>query len=741
MNLISLPITTRPERCGRGLRAIRRGIISAAIAAVLLASVAAQYAAAQPTPDTTGTFFAEPPEADPQPWLYLGVYGGLSVITYDASLPPTVFNSTLQLPLTASFLSGDGTGFLAGILAEIPLGESFNVGARLGYQLHSGKLEQRYANRSDAIGVQDRQAADASVMGTVDTKFAHISITPYMRLAPFTFPLYVYGGPTILLPAQAEYTYTERIDGPPAVVFRANNRTSRTLASRDFDKATTVFAVTAGVGYEYTFEQLRLFAELQVQPTINDLLSPLRDNESWTATQSSFVIGFRYPFIDEPSGPPPPPPVIASVDTNAPAPPRAPGDSSEAKGVTPSGLSDTITIAKRTVKATEVQALLPYIFFEEDSAVIPSRYVQLDTKGRARFQVERLERGNTLGNYYQLLNVIGARMRDARRGDITITGCVSQFEQDSTLALRRAEAVRDYLTNIWRISPRRIKVVSRGLPLNPSLSEVDEVEGARENQRVELASEGYEFERPIELVDTAFLAPVGTVRFLPPPSQPDTTGLVDSWALDVMIGDSLIKRAVSGVGNPPKQIDYQIENRPDLDLRGPVTVSSTLVIRDTSYQDLARIPSRSIIVRPEGQFEEERNVVGGKYVDTYNLLLYSFDSAQTASFSTQGADLIKQKIAPNSVVRVIGHTDRIGLAYYNQALSKRRAEFAAQLLNVTPQEITGQGARNLIYDNTYPEGRYYSRTVTVVIETPVAGPSNDTGTGSVPRRAPDNGGQ
>ena len=343
---------------------------------------------------------------------------------------------------------------------------------------------------------------------------------------------------------------------------------------------------------------------------------------------------------------------------------------------------------------------------------------------RARFQVERLERGNTLGNYYQLLNVIGSRMRDARKGDITITGCISQFEHDSTLAMRRAEAVRDYLTGIWRISPKRIKVVARGLPANPSLSEVDTLLGARENQRVELTSENYVFERPIELVDTAFLQPVGTVRFLPPPTQPDTTGLVDSWALDVMIGDSLIKRAVTGTGNPPKQIDFQIENRPDLDLRGPVTVSSTLVIRDTTFQDMARIPSRKVVVRPEGEYEEERNIVGGKYVDTYNLLLYSFDSAQAASFSLQSADLIKRKIAPNSVVRVIGHTDRIGLPYYNLALSKRRAEFAAQVLNVTPQEIIGKGESGLVYDNSYPEGRYYSRTVTVEIETPVNGPAN-----------------
>lgn len=735
MSPISLLVTTNRHRPGRRPRSGRWGI---ALTALLLLLAFRPEAFAQPTTEgddstLTTTFYATDTVAEPEgPWLYIGAYGGLTSITYEANLPPTVFNSTLTLPITATFTGGDGNGVLMGVLAELPLGESFNVGARLGYQLHSGQLQQRYSNTADVT-------REASVMGTVETKFGQVSITPYMRLAPFTFPLYVYAGPTILLPAQASYTYTERIDGPPGALFRSNNRITRTIASRDFDKATTAFAVSGGVGYEYSFsDAMRAFAEVQVQPMLNDLLSPLRATENWKATQTAFLVGIRYAFISGPDAPAPPPVVAGNADTTKP---RV-TDSSEAKGVTAGGLSDTITLSKKTVKATEVQALLPYIFFEEDSAGIPARYVRLDTKTRARFQIERLERGNTLGNYYQLLNVIGLRMRDARRGDITLTGCISQFEQDSTLALRRAEAVRDYLTTVWRIAPRRIKVVARGLPANPSISEVDERQGARENQRVEISSENYVFERPIELVDSAFLQPVGTVRFLPPPSEPDTTGLVDSWSLDVMIGDSVIKRAVSGIGNPPKQIDYQIENRPDLDLRGPVTVSSTLTIRDTALMDLARIPSRSVVVRPEGEYQEERNVVGGKYVDTYNLLLYSFDSSQAASFSIQSAEMIKRKIAPNSVVRVIGHTDRIGLPYYNQALSKRRAEFAAQILNVQPQEIIGRGERELVYDNEFPEGRYYSRTVTVIIETPISGPSNDTGTTpSTPRGNGTDGGQ
>ena len=55
----------------------------------------------------------------------------------------------------------------------------------------------------------------------------------------------------------------------------------------------------------------------------------------------------------------------------------------------------------------------------------------------------------------------------------------------------------------------------------------------------------------------------------------------------------------------------------------------------------------------------------------------------------------------------------------NKALSQRRADVAASMLsNVKPKEIVGQGEKQLLYDNDFPEGRYYSRTVTVIIETP-----------------------
>lgn len=690
--------------------------------------------------DTTGRFGGRVTELTPQddvteradddgPFLYIGAYGGFSLIGYDAFLPPSVFNAALTtLPPASTFTSGDGQGAIAGLLIELPIGDNFNLGARIGYQLHSGELIQSYTNTTDVryVGSPPDPQPRANVQGTVATKFGHVAFTPYARVAPFSFPLYFYGGPTVMLPAQAAFTYTERIGGPPNVAYlptaigvtRASS-TSRSLGNRDFSNAGTAVAISAGVGYEEALsKEIGVFGELQFQPMLNDYLSPLRANEFWTGSSLTLLIGFRYGLYSSPT---PPPPRVIARDTAVVRPTLRPDSTFAAVGVTPSGLNDTITVSRRRIKATEVHALLPYIFFERDSARIPERYVQIAPKDRSKFQIERLPRGSTLDIYYNLLNIVGQRIREDRVRQVTVTGCISQFEPDTTLALRRAEAVRDYLVTVWRVPAARIKVVAQGLPTAPSLSEVDTLEASRENQRVEISSDGFIVERPVALPDTTLLAPIGVVRFLPPPTQPDTTGLVDGWALDVRIGDSLIKRAVTGSGTPPKQIDFEIENRPDLDLRGPVEVSSTLTIRDTLYQDLYRISSRPVVVVPEGEYEEERTVVGGRYVDEYNLLLFNFDQDQAANFTLQASDIMKRKIDSSSVISIVGHTDRIGLPYYNQALSQRRAEFAAQLLGLTPDELRGAGEKGLLYDNQYPEGRYYSRTVTITVETPIPG--------------------
>ncbi len=75
---------------------------------------------------------------------------------------------------------------------------------------------------------------------------------------------------------------------------------------------------------------------------------------------------------------------------------------------------------------------------------------------------------------------------------------------------------------------------------------------------------------------------------------------------------------------------------------------------------------------------------------------------------------------PNTRVNVVGHTDNVGDAGYNQGLSERRARAVANTLinaGVSSGRITafGRGETSPVADNLTPAGRQANRRVEIII--------------------------
>jgi len=103
-------------------------------------------------------------------------------------------------------------------------------------------------------------------------------------------------------------------------------------------------------------------------------------------------------------------------------------------------------------------------------------------------------------------------------------------------------------------------------------------------------------------------------------------------------------------------------------------------------------------------------------------LLFATDSATlsgnlTADLRTVAASLVKY---PNSTIEVIGHTDNVGPAAYNQDLSQRRAWAVADVLRgsgVPAGRIStyGRGEDAPIASNQSEYGRAQNRRVEIII--------------------------
>lgn len=102
--------------------------------------------------------------------------------------------------------------------------------------------------------------------------------------------------------------------------------------------------------------------------------------------------------------------------------------------------------------------------------------------------------------------------------------------------------------------------------------------------------------------------------------------------------------------------------------------------------------------------------------------IFRFDASDIAAHGIPVLEKLSASLQSyeNTDVIILVHTDGLGPAIYNQGLSERRAEAAAEFLasnNINPIRITaeGRGQTEPIGDNDTDEGRLKNRRVEILI--------------------------
>lgn len=103
-------------------------------------------------------------------------------------------------------------------------------------------------------------------------------------------------------------------------------------------------------------------------------------------------------------------------------------------------------------------------------------------------------------------------------------------------------------------------------------------------------------------------------------------------------------------------------------------------------------------------------------------LLFATNSTQVGAQSQNDLLIVARSLTnyPDSTVNVIGHTDNVGSAAFNQDLSERRAQSVASVLRsggVSSARIRsiGAGLNQPIASNAKAEGRQLNRRVEIII--------------------------
>lgn len=529
--------------------------------------------------------------------------------------------------------------------------------------------------------------------------------------------LHFLGGATLGYNLSGTYDQKEVFVTPTNATFVENGQRVRNQRTGSLRYLNTVYGgITAGLSYEMAVNSERT---VFISPELLVTLSPtnLLQETSWLVqrARAGVVVSFVPPAIeDELSFGD-----LFDLARNTPYRPNADATSVPIPSVTVQGIDENGNVlASNAVRIEEfasnrVRPLLPYVFFEKGMHALSPRYRQISKEQVEDYSLENFYNLDAMVTYYQMLNVVGKRMQQRPDATLKLVGCRDKSEDglSDDLSKRRALVVKSYLVDTWGIDAARISAEDRGMPA--SASSTDDVDGASENMRVELSSNDPLLLSPVGSRDTMRVFSPAGMRFTP---QIQNATEVKSWTLFVSQNEQIIK-AMHGSAALPAELDWRLAETSRFIPQGTRNLEYMIVVQDSSGRV---IPSESGSIPVSEVLLSDKAKTGGtdKSVDRFSLILFGFDRADISPDNQLLINEVKKSITPRSVVKVIGYSDRVGDATYNLGLSEKRAKAVATALATERTSTQGVGETLPLYDNESPEGRFYSRTVEIIVETP-----------------------
>ena len=636
----------------------------------------------------------------------IGLFGNVDAALSGGSFQglPTIANCCPE------FSSATDIGFLAGLTYIKPLSSDWSLHLRMHYWSFGAPFSE-----TETMPIVDLQGgpAQATIRHDLTGSFQQISVEPLAgySLSP-DFALL--GGLTAGYVLSATYEQREVLETPADGVF-ANGRRERNVLEGDIPDASALgLGLTLGATFDLALNEDR---SVFLSPEVLATVSPLNvvSGVSWTIQhiRAGLALSFVPPEIKDsltdqelydfargitpPSRVSPGVPFVSDIAVS---------------GVEPDGSTSAVEeITIDEFESYHVRPILPYVFFDEDSYDVPDRYYRLSDDQVARFHTDNFYNLDEIVTYRHVMNIVGYRMTKDPDATITLIGHSTPDERGGEdLGRERAKSVRDYLTETWGISSSRIAIEGTGLPENASNNDLPD--GREENRRVEIKTSSPAVMASVTSVDTTRVVSPSGVRFLP---SIDPNVRVKQWTIFLADEDAMF-HAINGSSPVPQSVDWRPTGTISGIPSGTKEMRYMLAVTDTTGAVVPSTTGSIPVVERTLAMKEQSGTSSQR--DRFSMILFGYDSAELTPDHDEVISTIKSKIGPNSRVTVAGHTDRSGSAAYNKTLSEKRARAVSSKLGSNVDGVYGYGESLPPYDNNTPEGRFYSRTVEVTVETP-----------------------
>jgi outer membrane protein OmpA-like peptidoglycan-associated protein len=602
-----------------------------------------------------------------------------------------VLNQSLTVP--TAFHKGHGVRPYASLLTEYRPNKVWG-----------GMLNIAYDNRG---GKFNEVIAPCNCPADLSTNISYLAIEPSLRLAPFKSAFYVFAGPTIDINLSKEFTYTQ-LKVPD-------------LRGDWSDIHKTVISAQAGAGIDIPLSARTSTTQMTLSPFASfqtDLFNQPRSSESWSLYTIRAGMALKFG-VAKKSTPVTPPAAIIQ-------PAAAPVIVME-KEVQFSVRAPKVIPLNRQVK--ETFPLLNSIFFDRGVTESPNRYVMLSPVQASFFKEEQSQQGQPanlnngraarqLAIYYNILNILGDRMRANPTSSITLIGSSDKNPKEGKIL---AENIKLYLVTDFGIETSRITTEGRNKPLIPS-----EKPGAtkelvllrEEDRRVDIVSTSPELLLQVGGNASTFLKPVEIRAVQEDPldrsvifNAEGANDLLESWSVDMTDEQGNVQHY-----GPYTQDQASVLGKTILGSNTQGNYTIVMTGQTKSGHSIKKESSVSLMKMDDPKQE------GLRYS-----ILFNFDKSKTiASYEKFLTDIITPLIPENGTVIIHGHTDIIGKGKYNLTLSGERANDAQQIIEHALSNSGKKGVRfetqgfgedtgMAPFENNLPEERFYNRTVIIDI--------------------------
>jgi outer membrane protein OmpA-like peptidoglycan-associated protein len=635
-------------------------------------------------------------------------------IFYDYGL--NIHNATFdKIPGVASccqsYSNGYGLGPSLGLVYDYIFDKDFTISLRLKYDSHDGDLTKDESTNL----IIDGKSFSGVFTHKMNTNLDLIALNPMIGYK-IEENFKVFGGLGIGFNIANHFEYIETIKEPSDRGTFENGLRYRNQSSGNINEINTLqLSINLGLTYSLPLNKKRTYL-LEPEIFYNFWILPQVSGISWYVHTFRAGVSLKY---KQPPAPPPPPP--------APLPPpfgpnpEIPGSPNIFAEITATQV-DSNNVEKKDISlkiedfiSLNMRPLLNYIFFEENSFEIPSKYHKISSAETKKFSMKKITGLDILQTYYHVLNIIGKRLSDNPGTSISLVGTnadIGNEIKNKDLSYARANSIKEYFANVWGIDHKRMSIEARNLPKQPS-NKKDPL-AAPENRRVEIITKDWIITESVISVDTIRRISSSTIKFYPKASA--DVGLAKWRFIAEQEGKTYINQA--GTNKFPETFSWPINEKDTNSPKIGGIITYKLAIEDSVGQTFVTEP-KFLKVEQLSIDTKRINKLEDKEFEYYSLILFDYGKSTLGKEHKKVVDFVNQRVKDNSNVKIIGFTDAMGSEAINRKISLNRAKSVSNRLKLKDAQTIGVGEESILFDNTMPEGRFYCRTVQINIETPI----------------------